>query len=158
MSSSQLSVGGGMGIRRRGLCMVGCGGGPLLPVCCGCWPHVLCKAQGQTSSPGPLGKQLIKLCSVPERWGGDVPSPRAGAGAGALHSARGQGGLPRISVFEHALTPRSARGVTLCPAPHLGCPSAPTRPQPGSSKAGQWGESLFKYDCCYYYPQIYAGT
>lgn len=145
---SQLSPGRGMRICRRGPCTMGCHARPLLPVCCGCWPHILYKAQGQTSSPGPLGKQLIKLCSVPERWE-DLTSPRADTGAGALHSARGQGRLPRISLFERALTPCSARGVTQCPIPHLGCP---TRPQPGSSEVGQWGESLFKYDCCYYYP------
>lgn len=54
-------------------------------------PQVLYKAQGQTFSPSPLGKQLIKLCSVPERSVGDVPasqpSPRACTGAGALRCA-----------------------------------------------------------------------
>lgn len=91
-------------------------------------PHALYKAQGQTSSPSPLGKQLIKLCSVPERSVGDVPasqpSPRACTRVGALCCAPGQGGLPCISSFERALTP-GARGVTRCPTPQDRHPHVP---------------------------------
>lgn len=90
-------------------------------------PQVLSKAQGQTSSPSPLGKQLIKLCSVPER-SVDVPasqpSPRACTGAGALRCAPGQGGLPCICSFERALIP-GARGVTRCAVPQDRHPDVP---------------------------------
>lgn len=90
--------------------------------------RVLYKAQGQAFSPSSVGKQLIKLCSVPERSAGDVPasqpSPGACPRAGALCCASGQGGLPSIASFEHALTP-GACGVTWCPTPQDRHPDVP---------------------------------
>lgn len=147
----------------------GCGSGkypgeaplPCLHLCC-VGPHLLTRTDLLSK---PLGKRLIKLCNAPGRSAGDAPAlqhlpePALWQDLHTVPRDRGSCPAPPHSMWgdtvlhapgQNPVLPASAGLRTQ--GSRLGCPSAPSSPRHGSSKAGQWGESLYKYYCCCYSP------